>query len=240
MNIVWHDKTQNLANIASSARKARQVEASLLVVPEMATTGFTMDLSQAQKETEQAYQKIAKQNGIAILGTYAAQGDGHATNRAVFIDEKGTVRARYDKQHLFPLGKEHEHYQAGTKDAVVSYLELSFGLSICYDLRFPELYRALVQKGANVLVVPANWPASRREHWLTLLKARAIENQCYIIGVNRVGTDGNGLEYSGDSVVFDPWGEEIVHADGNEQLLIVELDKKKIDEIRKEYPFLKK
>ena len=160
-------------------------------------------------------------------------------NTAIVVNGDGVLVKKYRKIHLFPVSQEHKSYTAGRVITTFNMGGVKCGITICYDLRFPELFRALMKKGVKIVFVPANWPASRREHWLALLRARSIENQFFVAGINRVGKDPQ-LDYSGDSVVFDPWGKQLACAKTKkEELIFANLDFKCLEIIRKEYPFLR-
>ena len=189
---LWHDAA---ANFAAVDRLAADVEAGTLVVlPEMFASGFTMDVAAASAGDVAAFcADLARRRGVHLIaGLVVRAADGRGLNQCVAYDPAGTEIGRYSKIHPFTFAGESDHYAAGESVVVVPIGGFRVGLSVCYDLRFPETYRALVAAGADVLVNVANWPASRVAHWDALLKARAIENQCYVLGVNRVGHDPNG------------------------------------------------
>jgi len=244
-NTVWQDKSRNLKNLDRAALDAAKARADVLCLPEMFSTGFSMDAAALGEElkgsaTLGAVQAIAKQNKIAIIGSMVEKDRGKFYNTAVVVDKTGKLISTYRKINLFPLAKEHKVYSAGTGAEAFGLGGVKCGVAICYDLRFPEVFRTLALKGAKVIFVPANWPASRTAHWLTLLQARAIEDQVFIAGVNRVGEDPKA-HYHGNSIVFGPWGDEIAAARSNDEgLVFAELDFAKQDKIRKEYPFLQK
>ncbi|MDA3859788.1 MAG: hypothetical protein PF445_01040, partial [Melioribacteraceae bacterium] len=157
-------------------------------------------------------------------------------NSLIHFDDKGLIRVIYRKIHPFSFAKENKHYKAGTDTITTKIDGITFGFSICYDLRFPELYRHYGKARADVLVNIANWPVARINHWDLLLRARAIENQCYLIGVNRIGKDSY-LEYPGHSSVINPMGE-IINQSFLEEISVVEIDKEEIAKLRKDLPFL--
>ncbi|MCX7612578.1 MAG: hypothetical protein N2043_13440 [Ignavibacterium sp.] len=153
------------------------------------------------------------------------------------MNKKGQLVKLYRKIHPFSYANENKFFSAGKKPAITKVKNFNIGLSICYDLRFPELYRKYAKKKVHLIVNIANWPDTRIEHWRILLRARAIENQCYVAGVNRVGRDVK-LNYNGYSSVFDPMGNEITYCVNEEKILIVELHKVFLNEVRAKLPFL--
>ncbi|MDO6562950.1 amidohydrolase [Amphritea sp. 1_MG-2023] len=183
----------------------------LVLLPEMFSTGFTMDSRLAAEpmggETCQWLQQQAQQRGIAIAGSLAIQAGDSYVNRMIFTFPDG-CQTHYDKRHLFRMAGEHERYQPGNERVVVEYRDWRILLQVCYDLRFPVFSRN--NNDYDLALYVANWPAPRRQPWRKLLQARAIENLCYVAGVNRVGTDANGHQYSGDSMLVDFKGELLI------------------------------
>lgn len=183
----------------------------LVLLPEMFSTGFTMDSRLAAEpmggETCQWLQQQAMQRGVAIAGSLAIKVDDSYVNRMIFTFPDGE-QVYYDKRHLFRMAGEHERYQPGEKRVVVEYRGWRILLQVCYDLRFPVFSRN--NNDYDLALYVANWPAPRRQPWRKLLQARAIENLCYVAGVNRVGTDANGHQYSGDSMLVDFKGERLM------------------------------
>lgn len=185
------------------------------------------------------WQAQCQQNQIACYGSIPFHSDGNIYNRGYFIDSHGEVLVHYDKIHLFsPLG-ENDRYSSGLEVIAVEYQGLKFGLTICYDLRFPELYRSLRHMGADVILTIAQWPEVRKQHWLTLGQARAIENQVIHIGVNRTGDvehNGGTIQYPGSSFVYDPWGESLLKKDSNDMIQYFELNPERIQSVRSAFP----
>lgn len=222
-------------------RSAAESGADVVVLPEMATTGFTMDTSWAVEINSSeiaGLQDIARANRTWLIAGVALRADdaeSRAVNASLAIDPSGTITAVHRKQRLFAYGDEHRHYSAGTAPTTVTIGGVRVAMFICYELRFPEVF-APVAAEVDVMVVIANWPAARLAHWDALLRARAIENQCYVIGVNRLGV-ANGLEYTGGSTAFDPWGERMTGsmADGTSAIAV---DADRVAGVRAEYPFL--
>ncbi len=242
MDISWEDKRANFSRVENAIADAAKQGSEIFILPEMFATGFTMNTKKMgeradDSETLKFLSKNAKKNNIWLVGTLIEQTDEGPKNAAYVFNELGQRVSKYYKTHLFPLSEENELFSPGTKLGVFEFKQVQIGLAICYDLRFPELFIHLAEKEVPLVVVLANWPKSRREHWMTLLRARAIENQLYIVGVNRVG-QGNGEEYSGDSLVFDPWGKVVASAGSLPLLVTFDIDLTKVAEIRSKYPFL--
>ena len=235
----WHDPATSLARAAVVVRDAAREGAQLVVLPEMCTTGFTMDGAQAEPldgVSARGLSAIAREAKVAVLAGVAvregtAAGE-RAVNMALLFDQRGERQAVYRKQRVFAYAGEDKVYTPGREASVATLGGVRVALFVCYDLRFPELFRA-VARDVDVMVVIANWPAPRRPHWDALTRARAIENQCYLVAVNRVGP-GGGLAYDGGSAAYDPWGERVAAANG-----IVTVDTETVRAIRAEFPFLR-
>lgn len=209
----WEDKTANLQRCKAFTAQAKSLDAALVIFPEMTLTGFSMNTASSVEDAEQspsikAFSEIARANQIAMVAGVVVQAGDKAGNALVAFSIDGVEQARYFKIHPFSFAGEDQFFQPGNKLAKMNMPEFTLGFSICYDLRFPELYSALA-KDCDVLVNIANWPKRRVSHWRTLLQARAIENQAFVIGVNRIGLDGNGLEYENSSVIVNANGEFI-------------------------------
>ena len=241
-NSEWESKNSNLQKALSFIKKAASEKCDVVVFPEMFNTGFSMDIpSIAEEKNGKTFQFLshqAKCNNIHIIAGWASYASSHKKghNMAMVFDRKGDLIAKYIKLHPFSFANEDDHFIAGNNVVHFNIMGIPSSIFICYDLRFPEVFRNIA-KSVHVIFVIANWPDSRIEHWNTLLKARAIENQCFIIGVNRMGKDGNGLIYSGNSQVFDPWGNELCHK--NNEFISCEINTKVVTSTRKDYPFLK-
>lgn len=210
---MWENKAGNLMKI-SDMLTGIFGKTDLVVLPEMFSTGFSMNPEQLGEEfkstTYHWMLKIAKNGNFAICGSFIVKQNDKFFNRWIFVTPENNS-SYYDKRHLFAIGKEDKKYTRGTNKNIVNYKGFRINPIICYDLRFPVWVR---NKGDyDVLICVANWPENRRETWSTLLKARAIENQCFVIGVNRVGNDEAGFKYAGDSVILDPRGRTICHLD---------------------------
>ena len=234
----WHDSTKSLRSAGELARRARSAGANLLVLPEMCTTGFTM---QAEKYSEPengssiaVLAAIAAEHELWLIAGLPMQRHGRYLNSAVAFAPDGSRVATYDKQRLFGYAKETEIYSPGAGPCVIQMGGLSVALFVCFDLRFPELFRD-VGHDVDAFVLIANWPSARQRHWEILTQARAIENQCYMIAVNRIG-EGDGLKYTGGSVIFDPWGERIDTPAPQSSLRIGEVSASVVAKVRKDFP----
>jgi len=236
---VWEDKEANKNKILSMIENVEGVE--LFVFPEMTLTGFTMssrEMSETiQGESFRFFSSIAAKKKSNLFAGIIERRNKRVYNTLIHIKPDGNLHKLYRKVHPFSYSDENKHFNAGVKPALTKIKKWQIGLTICYDLRFPELFRKYGKKKAHLIVNIANWPDTRIEHWRTLLKARAIENQCYVAGVNRVGQDPK-LNCIGFSSVFDPMGKEIVAIENDEKVIVVELDKNYVNEIREKFPFL--
>jgi omega-amidase len=240
---IWEDKTANFAKVRALLAKQPPVRGSLLILPEMFATGFSCDVIKTIEdiagETEQFLRELAREHDCAALGGVVTPGkDGRGLNQALAIAPDGSELARYTKQRPFSLGGEAEVHERGSTPVIFEWAGLKISPLICYDLRFPELARAAVKLGAEVLVYIAAWPVKRYHHWITLLQARAIENQACVIGVNRTGQDPQ-FSYNGRSLVVDPHGIIIADAGEREQALRAELDTQVIRDWRAQFPALR-
>ncbi len=240
----WENKAGNLTHFDDLF--AQLPETDLVLLPEMFHTGFSMN-AEALAETMNAVgiawlQKMAKEKDTAIYTSLIIKEGDHFYNRGVFVHPDGNIDI-YDKQKRFAMAGEDLVYSAGEKPTIVQWKGWNINLQICYDLRFPEIVRnSLNEDGSaayDVILYVANWPERRALHWKSLLVARAIENQCYVAGLNRVGTDGNGLTYSGDSMVVDALGTVHGCTPSVEEIKTVELNYTDLMTVRQQLPFLK-
>jgi predicted amidohydrolase len=224
--------------------------ARLVVLPEMCTTGFTMDATTQAEPLEgssvHALGRIAAEAGIHLLAGVAVRecvgGVERAVNTAILFEPAGKLQSVYRKQRVFGYAGEHEVYTPGDDSVTATVGGVRIAPFVCYDLRFPELFRR-VARDVDAMVIIANWPARRRAHWDALIRARAIENQCYVIAVNRRG-EGGGISYDGGSAAFDPWGEPLTttgDAAGrvDSAVAMVDIDPARVRTVREEYPFLR-
>jgi len=242
----WHDPATSLERAGRLVRGAAKQGAHLVALPEMCLSGFTMEPQAHAVPLDspdvRALAAIAAEHGVHVLAGVAAR--EHADGREVFVNTallfgpRGELEASYRKQKLFAYANEHASYEPGDGPATAMVRGVRIGLFICYDLRFPELFRAIAPD-VDAMFVIANWPAGRRPHWDALLPARAIENQAYVIGVNRTG-DAGGLAYDGGSAAYDPWGERLAPTAGVDGAPgYVTLTAERVAEIRGRYPFIR-
>lgn len=240
--IAWEDKPANFTKVRGLLDEQAPAAGSLIVLPEMFATGFSMNTARVaepeQGETHQFLSSLAAAHQSFVIGGVASCGAGHnSRNEALVFDPHGREIARYVKQQPFTLGGERDHFEAGTRQVVVECGEFRVAPLICYDLRFPELFRPAAHRGAQVFAVIANWPKPRDAHWLALLRARAIENQAYVIGVNRTGNDPR-LAYRGQSLIVDPQGKTLAEAGEGEEVISATLDLKSVEDYRRKFPAL--
>ena len=237
---VWEDKSASKEKINSLIEETSGLD--LIIFPEMTLTGFTMKSKEfseeLNEETNLFFSTIAKEKKCAVMYGVIEKGKRKNFNTLVHLNNQGKIISTYRKIHPFSYSKEDINFGKGKKIVITKVKGIKIGLSICYDLRFPELYRLYVKEKVDMIIDIANWPDTRIEHWRTLLKSRAIENQCYVIGVNRIGDDPK-LHYNGFSSVFDPMGKEIVAVENEEKVIVTEIDKTYVDNVRERLPFLK-
>ena len=237
-DLIWENPSQNRNNFETKINSIAS-DVDLIVLPEMFSTGFSMHPEQLaesmQGETVTWLQHLAKAKNLALTGSLIIKENGNFYNRMVFVFPSGEMQY-YDKRHLFSLAGENEVYLAGAKKQIVDYKGWKICLQICYDLRFPVFARNTEEY--DLLIYVANWPTTRILAWDTLLKARAIENMCYTIGVNRIGEDGNDHPYPGHSQVIDFLGKNLTEPSGESTILTATLDKTEMLETRKKLGFL--
>jgi omega-amidase len=242
-NLHWQNKKANLEMLQRKIESIKE-KTEVVILPEMFTTGFSMKpelfAEKMDGETVQWMKKIAAERKIIITGSVIVEVGGKYFNRLIWMLPNGEYGV-YDKRHLFAFADEHKHYARGNKKLIASVKGWKINLQVCYDLRFPVWARQSpsLEKEAeyDLLINVANWPDKRRLAWKTLLRARAIENQCFVIGVNRVGEDGNKISYNGDSSIIDPMGEIIYEKNTVEDIFTCTLQKEKVIEIRNQFPF---
>ena len=235
-DIVWENKIANLHNYTESIKSITS-KPDVIILPEMFTTGFTMNTLLAEPMVGSSVdwmRLVSEESDANIMGSLIIEEDTNIYNR--FLSVKNEHIEYYDKKHLFAYAGEDKYYTPGNTKNIITINGWRILLQICYDLRFPVFARN--QDDYDAIIYVANWPEKRSVAWKTLLQARAIENQCYVIGVNRVGTDANGNIYSGDSQVIDPLGN-INCLSNNSQIKDFELDEKWLQQVRAELPFLK-
>lgn len=240
-DMAWEDPEANFPRLATWIRHAAELGARLVVLPEMFACGFSMNTASLAEPPDGPTTRFlideAKRHNVWIAGSTPEleAGRDKPTNTLVLASPDGTLH-RYHKIHPFSYAREHEHYDAGTDFLTVDVEGLRVTFFICYDLRFADEFWATAE-ATDAYVVVANWPETRREHWKTLLAARAIENQAWMIGVNRVGRGGS-LVYTGDSRIIDPLGNVVASAASQEAMLLADVRKKDVDETRRRLPFL--
>ena len=235
-DLIWENPSANCAQLEEKlAVLAGQTD--VIVLPEMFATGFSMSEAGAEIGKGPALQWMqlqANRLGVLIVGSLKVKQQNSFYNRLYAVHPDGTFSS-YDKRHLFRMGGEHEFYQSGDNQVIVSYLGWKIALFVCYDLRFPVWSRN-VDMAYDAAIYVANWPKARANAWRTLLQARAIENLSYVIGVNRVGTDANDLDYSGDSLLVDFTGGLQLDLKSADQILTSELSMEALVEFRAKFP----
>ncbi len=240
-DIIWEEPSQNFTHLAPTVALAAAGGADLVLLTEMFATGFSMATERiaepADGPTVQWLREQADAHSVWVGGSLPELGAPGtlAHNQFVLAGPDGSLH-RYAKIHPFSYAGEHEHYAAGTATITVDIAGVRVTPLVCYDLRFADTFWK-VADNTDAYVIVANWPAARRQHWQTLLRARAIENQAYVVGVNRVGS-GGGVDYCGDSVIVDPFGEIVAEAGAPETVLCANLDASRVRAVRAEYPFL--
>jgi omega-amidase len=243
MDIDWEDKPASYARVERLLGQAALEPGDLVVLPEMFATGFSMNLAAtAEPEggpTEQFLRKLARERGVNVVGGLVTfTGAGRGLNQSLAIDPTGAVAGRYTKIFPFSGGGELGSHDAGSEVEVVDFAGFKTALFICYDLRFPEIFREAVRKGAELMVVIAAWPSRRVAHWTCLLQARAIENMAVVVGVNRSGVDPN-LPYPGRSLIVDQMGAVMADAGDRESVAGATLDRAALLEWREAFPALR-
>ncbi|MCD6493341.1 MAG: carbon-nitrogen family hydrolase [Archaeoglobaceae archaeon] len=231
------DKDVNIMKALSLIKRSMQVNADLVVLPEVFNTGFfphNYNLIGDLKEELEFILKLSEQKEIVIIGGVAERDGENLYNTAIVI-HKGKIIGKYRKTHLFPLTSEKEYFTPGDKLTVFDTPVGKIGIMICYEIRFPEIARKLIRMGAEMLVVVAEFPPQRIEHWSVLLRARAIENQVYVVGVNCVEGD---LKYPGKSMLVDPLGKVVIEAGNVQEVVMADIDLGLVKEVREKFPFL--
>ena len=240
MDIAWEDPKENFQRARRLAEEAVGDGARMVVLPEMFATGFSMDAERVSgyaEKTREFLSRLATELGVFVLAGYAEPADPKPANACSIFDPAGAELLHYRKIHPFSLAGEDEHFLAGESVATAEVEGIRVTPFICYDLRFPEPFRA-VAADTDLFCVLANWPTPRRKHWSRLLEARAIENQAYLLGVNRVGV-GDGLDYTGDSALLDPMGQEMAAAlPGVEGIILADVDAREVARARERFGFL--
>lgn len=248
-NLHWENKTANLEMLEKKILGIAE-KTNVVLLPEMFSTGFSMQpalfAETMEGETVNWMRHLAKQKNIILGGSIMVSENDVYFNRFIWMQPNGQF-GFYDKRHCFSLAGEDQHYGSGNKRTIASVGGWKINLQICYDLRFPVWSRQQLQQDEqnnfnpeyDVLVYVANWPERRSNAWKTLLQARAIENQSFVFGVNRVGNDGNQIYHSGDTMVVDPMGEVLYQNAHNEDIHTITIEKNKLREVREKLPFWK-
>ncbi len=252
-NLIWEEKSANLRLLEKKISGIEE-KTEIVVLPEMFSTGFSMKpelLAETMEgETVEWMKRVSRENGIVLTGSVIIEEAGNYYNRLIWMLPNGEY-GYYDKRHLFAFAEEDKHYSPGNKRLIASVKGWKINLQVCYDLRFPVWARQAAPsqpppKGEessapeyDVLIYVANWPERRSHAWKTLLCARAIENQCYVVGVNRVGTDANHVYYSGNSLIIDPLGQVLYHMADEEDVNTITIQKETLDDVRSKFPFWK-
>jgi omega-amidase len=242
-DIVWENKPANYAKVEKLLDSADIPPDSLIVLPEMFATGFSMNVAAIHESdpslTAEFLARIARHHqSYLIAGLVSRSPSGSGRNDAAVYSPSGKLLARYCKMHPFPLAGETDHYEPGAEITPFACGPFTVAPFICYDLRFPEIFRLAVLQNVHIFTVIANWPLKREQHWITLLRARAIENQACVIGINRCGTDPN-FSYSGRSLIIDPHGDILADAGNIETIISAEVNLHSILSWRKDFPALK-
>lgn len=237
---IWEDKEANRISCKDYIEKAASLNVDLIVFPEMTLTGFSMNTQLIREKRDQSltldfFSNLAKQRGIAVAFGVVFEKQEKATNNLIVLDKKGNLLSSYEKIHPFSFSGENNFYLGGDEIVTCTIDEATVGLTICYDLRFPEIFQAL-SKTCNVIITIANWPEKRILHWNTLLQARSIENQSFIIGVNRIGLDGNNHRYVRSSSVFDPTGDKLEPTHSYEDMETFNISLENVLSTRESFP----
>ena len=241
-DIAWENKPANYAKVVSLLRGANVPRGSLVLLPEMFATGFSMNVAGIAEEqggpTEQFVANTAREFGVFLLAGVVTHGaSGRGRNECVVFSPEGKLVARYCKMQPFTLSGESACYEAGQAPVIFQRGEISVAPFICYDLRFPEVARAAAKRRPHLMTFIANWPNARLHHWPRLLQARAIENQCYVAGVNRIGDDPR-YKHSGRTMIVDPHGEMLADAGNAECVIQAKIDPQWLAEYRRAFPAL--
>ena len=235
-DIIWEDPEKNLAHFEIEILKLTNCD--LIILPELFSTGFSMNITYAEPmdgNTVNWMLAVAKKHQTNLMGSVMILEGSKVYNRMVLAEANGNIQY-YDKRHLFGMGNENKHFTRGTTTEIFDFKGWKIKPIICYDLRFPVTARNV--EDYDVLICVANWPHTRIDAWDTLLKARAIENQCYVFGVNRVGVDASDLNYIGHSNVYNPMGVRLLEVSEETAVLNLTIDKKEIELVREQLPFL--
>jgi len=234
--LVWEDPKANFDHFEALFEQAS--DADLIILPEMFSTGFSMNskglAEPVSGQTVTWLQRKALELDSTLTGSFIAEDNGLCYNRGFWVAPRSAPRF-YDKRHLFRMSGEHKHYSPGNDRQQFELRGFNICLQICYDLRFPVFSRN-IGNAYNLLIYVANWPAARRTQWRTLLQARAIENQSFVVGLNRIGEDGNGIQYAGDSLVVCPEGDLLLDTESRDGVFLSTLELEPMQAYRKRFP----
>jgi omega-amidase len=241
-NILFGERETNFAKITTQILAAARKRSHLLVLPELWNTGYDLEHAsfhaKANTTTIQNLCNLAQENHIAIIGSLLEEHEIGVYNTSYCISENGVIIAKYRKIHLFRLMEEQRWLVPGNELTIAQFPFGKVGLAICYDLRFPGMFCKYAHSGVTLFIISAEWPLQRTHHWKTLLQARAIENQAYLLAVNCVGKTGEE-QFAGQSMVIDPWGNILAEADAQSECLITtSIDLEKVTEVRRAIPVL--
>ena len=239
-DVVWEDKPANHAIVERMLRKAKIQPGTFVILPELGDTGFSFDLTKIVDGLSLSWARtLARELDVWIQPGFAENGnDGRGRNCAAIISPQGEILGIYRKIHPFSYSRESQYYSGGDRIVIRDCVGAAVCPMICYDLRFPELWRVAATSGAEVFMIGASWPDSRQSHWRALLIARAIENQAFIVAVNRVGADPH-LQYAGGSIIISPTGEILDEAGVSPRVLVADLDLDELRAWRTEFPVLR-
>ncbi|MES2447464.1 MAG: nitrilase family protein [Bacteroidota bacterium] len=238
--LFWENADKNLQNISLKLSSGVREKTDLIVLPEMFNTGFTMRADEMAEQMDgksmQWLSRTAASYECVITGSLIIKENGNFYNRMIWMKPDGEYQY-YDKHHLFSMADENKHFEAGNEQLIVELKGWKIRLAICYDLRFPVWLR---NKNAeyDILLLVASWPDKRSSHWRTLIHARAVENQTYVVAVNRVGHDGNQIYHSGHSMCIDPYGNTVYYKPEDEDLYTFSINYPELEKIRRQFPFL--
>lgn len=236
---IWEENENNLIKLSKLLNELPEAT-DLVILPEAFSTGFSMNAANIAEsmsgKTVQWMKDVAREKQIAICGSVFIEEEGFYYNRFIWIHPEGEIET-YDKRHLFSLENEHEYYSEGNKQLIIQFKGFKIFPQVCYDLRFPVWSRNTFNY--DLMINVANWPAVRRKVWKTLLKARAIENQCFVAAVNRVGVDNNSIQYSGDSIIVDYKGNVALDAKKYAGILLHQIDISSLNQFRNKFDTLK-
>ncbi len=240
IHLALGDAARNLATARAKIAEAKSRGADVIVLPELWSTAYDLEHAAAHGSALDAgmfaaIANVARENGIAIVGSLLEWRDGKVYNTATLFDASGRRLGMYRKLHLVPMLDEDKYLAAGGDAEIFDASFGKFALGVCYDLRFPELWRHYALGGARIAFLPAEWPLQRIQHWRTLVPARAIENQIFFVGCNRVGTSKDQT-FGGNSMIVSPWGEILAQGDDREALLVAQIDLDMVDEVRSRVP----